>query len=147
MGEVNMRKIVVMAVFCGSFALTGGALAADLPARSDFEAVCDKFGPTNKEFCNLVLGLYDTVDELNGQVGDVESYVGRIPEHPHPAFGYELTQERLSALRADMEAADGDLEKLIGRVPEHPHAAFGYESTRGELAELRAAIEEMKAKQ
>jgi len=142
-----MRKIIILAVLCGSFTWTGGALAADLPPRSDFEAVCDKFGPTNKEFCGLVLGLYDAVDELNGQVGDVESFVGRIPEHPHAAFGYELTQQKIDGLRADMEAADGSLETLIGRVPEHPHPAFGYESTRAELEQLRAEIEAMKAKQ
>jgi hypothetical protein len=140
-----MRKLTVLAALCGSFAWTGGALAADLPARSDFEAVCDKFGPTNKEFCGLVLELYDAVDGLNGQVKDVESFVARVPEHPHPAFGYELTQQNISELRDEVAAGDEKLEKLIGRVPEHPHPAFGYEATKGEIAALKAEIEELRA--
>ena len=135
-----MRSFIVLLALVGAVTWTGSASA---DSRSDIAAVCDKFGPTNKEFCELVLAFYDDTDS---RLGDLEGYVGRIPEHPHPAFGYELTKRELSELRADMEAGDEGLDGKIGRVPEHPHPAFGYETTKRELAELRAAIEELKAK-
>ena len=136
-----MRSFIVSLALAGAVVWTGGASAE--PARSDIAAVCDKFGPTNKEFCELVLAFYD---DANSRLGDLEGFVGRIPEHPHPAFGYEATQREISEWRADMEAGDEGLDGKIGRVPEHPHPAFGYEATQRELAELRAAIEELQSK-
>jgi len=141
-----MRKLAIAVAFGAGALFVQPAIASELPDRGDIEAVCDKFGPTNEEFCELVLGIYDSVDDQGSRVGDLEGFVGRIPEHPHPAFGYDLTQRTISELRSDVEAGQEKLEGLIGRVPEHPHPAFGYNTTKGELAELRAAIEALEAK-
>ena len=139
-GMSIMRSFIVLLALAIAVMWTGSASA---DSRADIEAVCDKFGPTNKEFCELVLEFYD---DTNSRLGDLEGFVGRIPEHPHPAFGYEATKRDMDALRADMEAGDEGLDGKIGRVPEHPHPAFGYEATKRELSELRAAIEELQGK-
>lgn len=142
-----MRNFFVMLILGATVSWSGSVSAAELPAKSDIEAVCGKFGPTNREFCLLVLQIYDAVDEINSQLGKVERAVDAIPQHPHMPFGYEATQQEIADLRASLEAETGKLKAAIDAIPQHPHMPFGYAAMQRDLEALRADVDELKSHQ